>query len=309
MINILCANPCVDKVYSVQSLSEGEMHRIKTLSITPGGKGVNVAKALVSMGIDACVYGFNGGSTGEWLENELKKKGIKNSFIECLGSTRTNINIISKKTKSETELLEEGFKVKKSDADKLFQKILGNTNDKSVFIISGSLPGGVNSDFYYEIIKSLKKKKIKVILDTSEENLKKALSAKPYIIKPNLRELAYISGMKLLTNNDILKAIEKVHNKYDINIFVSMGKNGGIYKTRDIMYKIEIPDIKTVNTIGSGDVLTAGLGYGLYKKMDIEEILQEAVCMAISNTQYYDIGRIDKLFMDKIRKKIIISKC
>ncbi|MFG2194638.1 1-phosphofructokinase family hexose kinase [Streptomyces sp. NPDC048639] len=71
MILTVTLNAALDITYRVPHLRAAASHRVTDVSERPGGKGLNVARVLASLGHCAVVTGFVGGRTGEKLRELL----------------------------------------------------------------------------------------------------------------------------------------------------------------------------------------------------------------------------------------------
>ncbi|HPD00818.1 MAG TPA: PfkB family carbohydrate kinase, partial [Acetivibrio sp.] len=54
------------------------------------------------------------------------------------------------------------------------------------------------------------------------------------------------------------------------------------------------PTVTAVNSIGSGDAMVAGFAVGLVENKSPEECLKLAMACGVSNTQFVEIGVVDK---------------
>ena len=80
MIVCVAANPSIDKLFEVERLVPGAIHRPVAFVQTPGGKGLNVARAVHTLGADVMATGILRGHAGKWLEEALLQEGITGVF-------------------------------------------------------------------------------------------------------------------------------------------------------------------------------------------------------------------------------------
>jgi 1-phosphofructokinase len=89
MITAVNLNPTIDVVCPVISLKRGKVMRTPVIFSYPGGKGLNVARALSALGADAVAAGFAGSANAGEMKNFLSLHGVKPDFIVAPGTNRT----------------------------------------------------------------------------------------------------------------------------------------------------------------------------------------------------------------------------
>ena len=307
MVTVVSLSPAVDKIYFVDDFMPGGLFRVGRAIKSAGGKGVNVARVASVIGADVGTIGFVAGDTGRWIDLELKKLGIKTDFIKISGESRTNINIIDRVKNTETEVLETGPVTSASDLDEficLLEKTLPTTH---VLICSGGLPEGATEDFYRIIIEIANRHGVKTILDSSGFRLSEGIKARPYLIKPNTRELCQLSGRKLENIEQIIEACRHVNHQGVEFVVASMGSQGAVMVSEKITARVVIPRIAIVNTIGSGDSMVGGMAAGISKGMEPLDFLKLGTACAIVNTLFEEVGYIEKDMVYEYIEKIEIE--
>lgn len=306
MIGTITLNPSVDRRYTVEDFKSNSMFRCDDYAQSPGGKGINVAKVLNQLGIDVECMGYLGGYGGDFIRDSLQSLGIGcDSFTRIGEETRTCIAIVN--NDSQTEILEKGPVIKDIDYKALVKNYKSLLPKLSLVIASGSVPLGLNSGVYRELISMAEKEGVRFILDTSEQYMLEGIKARPYIIKPNIDELRSIVGRELISDGDIIKAARELIDMGALNVAVSMGKDGMIYVTSDKAYRVKIPSIQVQNPVGSGDSTVAGLAYGITSGWDIQRTLAFANACGISNAMCKNTGYIDKQEINEIIKEICVN--
>ena len=107
MIVCLAANPSVDRLFEVERLVKGDIHRPSGFVQVAGGKGLNVARAARSLGADVCVVALLRGHTGRWLQ-ELAAEGVEGEFVWTHGESRSSLSVADRETAGLTEFYEHG---------------------------------------------------------------------------------------------------------------------------------------------------------------------------------------------------------
>ena len=76
MILVMCANAGVDRTYEVENFAAGSYHTPRRFRADAGGKGVNVARALRTLGAEVLLVGFAGGISQPFMAERLAQQGI-----------------------------------------------------------------------------------------------------------------------------------------------------------------------------------------------------------------------------------------
>ena len=185
MILTVTMNPSVDTRYQLDELIIDDVNRV-TPEKTAGGKGLNVARVLGQLGDDVVATGLLGGHMGAYMAELMDANGINNDFVPIKGETRICLNILH--AGNQTELLESGPTIAPEELDAFTAKFTELAGKADVVTISGSLPRGVEADYYAKITGIAENAGAKVLLDTSGASLEAALKSeiKPELVKPNL---------------------------------------------------------------------------------------------------------------------------
>ena len=206
MILTVTMNPSVDTRYQLDELVIDDVNRV-TPEKTAGGKGLNVARVLGQLGDDVVATGLLGGHMGAYMAELMDASGIKNDFVPIKGETRICLNILH--AGNQTELLESGPTIAPEELDAFTAKFTELAGKADVVTISGSLPRGVEADYYAKITGIAENAGAKVLLDTSGASLEAALKSevKPELVKPNLTEINGLLGTSFTTDDvDELRA-------------------------------------------------------------------------------------------------------
>ncbi len=308
MITVLSLSPAVDKIYVIDNFKAGSLYRVGNSLQSAGGKGINVARVLSLLGTPVHVLGFKAGSTGEWIEKSLFELGTETDFISVEGQSRTNNNIIDRLNNIETEILEEGPEIDPPAWEGFLNKFRAAVAQTDVLVCSGGLPKGLGQDTYARLIAEAGKFGTKTVLDSSGEVLALGISAKPFLIKPNLRELSTYFNKSFSEDAEIIAACREIIKKGVQVVVVSLGEHGALLVTGNREWKALPLKVKAVNTIGSGDSMVAGISRGLAEGRPIEECFKLGCACAVSNTEFIEIGFIDTERVNTHLKNIIIKE-
>lgn len=307
VLTVTC-NPAIDKTIKIDNFRLGLEHRFRDVYRSAGGKGVNVSQALKKVGIESLATGFLGGKSGEYIKEKLEEEGIQTDFIRIKGETRTSLTIIDKKLKKTTRILEPGPTVNRKDIicfKKKFQSLL-----KQCFyvVFSGRNIPGASDSFYYDLIKLAEKQRKPAILDTSGKPLLLGIKAKPFLIKPNLKEAEYILGKKLNHVWKLRLAVKELLELGIENVIISMGREGVVASDGRETWFAKPHRRKAINPVGSGDALIGGFLYSKIKGKRFKEAVKIAVAAGTANALSVNPGEFKKKAVFDIAKSVKLNR-
>lgn len=307
MILTITANPSVDISYQLEKFNIDDVTRTSDIEKHAGGKGIHVGYVLKELGAAPVHSGFVGGKLGEFIEEDLEKIGQKTRFVKVKGDTRNCIAILHEG--KQTEILEAGPTISIDEKEEFINNLNQISEGCHIINISGSLPKGLTSDFYKQIIKYAKKYNKFVSIDTSGNTLKDIINSeeKPDIIKPNETEISYVLGRNIEKGD--LKEILKEEPFKDIPyIVVSMGKDGAIVKIKNKIYNAKVPKVLAINPVGSGDSSLAGALFAIDKEKSDEEIIKTSMTCGLLNVLTEEIAHIEIEKFDKYFNEIEVEE-
>ncbi len=281
MITTITMNPCMDKTIAVDEFAYGELNRIEVVRIDPSGKGINVSQVLKNLGIESRSLGIVFADGADEYLKCLKKRGIEYEYLKTEGKLRENIKLLDKKNRITTELNERGGRLGEKEQIE-FEKILMSALDETnVLVVTGSVPPGVDPDYYRKLIEKANKKGIKCILDAESKLFLEGLKAKPYIVKPNLYELMDAFDLKNDSRDDLISACKEIvlGDLCEI-VCLSMGEKGAVIVDKRDVYSYSPRNVDVKSTQGAGDSLVAGMCIGIEERLPLKEMFRYAIAAA-----------------------------
>ena len=259
MLYTLTLNPSLDYIMEAESLLLGETNRAKREYLRFGGKGINVAAVLTSLGREAVAVTPLGGKTGEMLASLLEEAHIPFEAFPISGETRINVKILSHGV---TELNALGPAVTDKERESLltfFDKLSAD----DTLVMCGSVPPSLPKDIYAQLMGRLSARGARVVLDTSGEALLNALPYRPYLVKPNKSELLGTVGASPSGEFDVLDGARALQKMGARNVLLSLGEEGALLLLEDgRVIRRAAPKGEAKNTVGAGDSMVAGFLYG-----------------------------------------------
>lgn len=310
MILCLNLNAAIDKTIVVSSFGINQIHRPESVVALAGGKGCNVARALKRLGEIPVVSGWVGGFAGQFIENELHLEKIRSDFIYTDYESRTCTSILDRENQTMTEIYEMGESVPVEKVNELRDHLLATIRNYQAITLSGSLPPGVPSDFYADLIGMARKENVLTFLDTSGDALRKGIEARPSFVKPNETEAKALLGLSSNEPFDSVHAAVEISTKYATNVLLSLGANGAVAaKAKEAMI-VKSPCIEAKSAVGSGDCMLAGLVYGVLQGLAFEEAVVCGVAAGTANTLMIGAGQFKIEDFERLREQVHVSaKC
>src|ERR671935_1367268 len=243
MIVTVTLNTAIDKTLSVPNFRLGRRPRTVEQTPMPGGKGVNVARVLKTLGAPVIATGLTGGATGTRIVEQLTQLSVLSDFVRIREESRTNTAVIDPTTGEQTEINERGPRVTEQEVELFVDKLLYLAKGASMCVFAGSLPRDVDTDIYAFLIRELRRLNVTTVIDTDGDPMRRAVRAEPDVISPNVLESEELVGHEFNDDEDRIIAVremtelgarEAIMGMPD-GCFAYMGEEGGeprLYRVR-----------------------------------------------------------------------------
>ncbi|MEU9034604.1 1-phosphofructokinase [Streptomyces sp. NPDC048352] len=256
MILTVTPNPSLDRTYEVPSLDRGTVLRAAGERVDPGGKGVNVSRALAAAGASTTAVLPLGGPAGTLLAELLAAEGVDVTAVSIAGLTRSNI-AVAEPDGTLTKINAAGPELTAQESALLLDTVRGSAGADWI-ACCGSLPPGLDPRWYAELVSRAHEAGARVALDTSGAALAAALPARPDVVKPNAAELAEAVDRPLATLGDAVKAAEELLSRGAGAVLASLGGDGQLLVTAEGAYHGTAPAPAVRSDVGAGDAALAG---------------------------------------------------
>jgi 1-phosphofructokinase family hexose kinase len=301
MIITVTLNTAIDKTLSVPNFRLGRRHRTVEQTTMPGGKGVNVARVLKTLGAPVIATGLAGGATGTRIVEQLTEMSVLSDFVRIREESRTNTAVIDPTTGEQTEINERGPKVSEQEVELFVDKLLYLAKGAGTCVFAGSLPRDVDVDVYARLIRELRRLGVTTIVDTDGDPLRRSVRAEPDVVTPNELEAEELVGHEFNDDDDRLLAVtemsqlgarEAIMTMPD-GVFARMApaEPGGDPR----LYRVRLGEgtIEPRATVGSGDAFLAGFVAARYFGRPTAECLAYGVACGAESTQHLGAGLVD----------------
>jgi 1-phosphofructokinase/tagatose 6-phosphate kinase len=296
MIITVTLNAAIDRTLLVPNFQLGHRHRASTSLSSAGGKGINVARALKRLGIPVVCTGLAGGRTGVQLVERLTSEGLLNDFVRIRGESRTSTAVIDPTSNVYTEINEWGPEVEELELATLREKLVYLMRGAEFVVFSGSLPRGVDDNFYLDVIRDANRRGVPTVLDAEGEPLRRGIDGEPYLVTPNVREAEQLVGHEFGADDDMSAALDAIVALGARNVMVtSEGGCLAYFREDRTEHHLEVvsPRLEPVSKVGSGDALLAGFLAARMSGKSIEEALRAGVATGAASVLEAGAGRFD----------------
>ena len=282
-------NPALDLTGHIGQIKVGSVNVVKSGSLHPAGKGINVARVLRDFGADVAVTGILGAGNQQAFRDLFAQCGLTDHFMAVPGDTRINVKMVEENGEV-TDLNFPGVAVADDELKEFEARLLRQAEQYEYVVVAGSLPRGISAEASRDLIAKLQQKGAKVLFDSSKEALVKGLEAKPFLIKPNEVELAEWAGRPLETEAELRQEAEKLRAAGITNVVISRGADGVLWLADNEWWSACPPRMEVVSTVGAGDSMVAGFAWGMSQGMDKEQILRLASAVSALAVTQISVG-------------------
>lgn len=273
----LTVNPAIDISTTVKRVAPNRKLRCGPPRREPGGGGLNVSRALLRLGGDSLAFYTAGGPTGRMLAQLLEEEGISCRPLEREGWTRESLAVREEEEDDQYRFNLQGPEMAEGEWKACLEELAGLDPAPKFLVASGSLPPGVPTDFYARVAEVARDLEARLILDTSGDALKEGLEGGVFLVKPNLRELASLTGGAVpepeedsdFEEEQADAARELVERGKAEAVLVSMGSAGALLVTEDETERIPSPTVRIRSRVGAGDSMVAGVALGLSRDFEL----------------------------------------
>ena len=297
MIVCLAANPSVDKLFEVDRLVRGDIHRPSSFVEVAGGNGLNVAPAAHALGAAVRAVALMRGHTGRWLVDMLQAEGVAGEYVWTHGENRASLSVADRETGGLTEFYEHGSEVPVAGWVELTDATAGAWESGGWLTISGSMPRGSPPDGYRSVVAEARAAGVRVALDAEGERLRLALEAEPDVVKVNAVEASELLGVPTARRDEAMAAAQK------LRAFAGGDGHAGIVTRGADGVVLAVPDgtlfegtlyVRGRYPVGSGDAFLAGLVTELDRGGGWDPVLRLALGAATANAEVPGAGRLER---------------
>lgn len=283
MNHVLCVGltPGLQEIRQHARLVLGEVNRAIAVTHSAAGKSVNTAHVLRTLGGPALATGFIGGDTGDRILADLDRWRVRHDFVRVPQRTRVCVTLLDQATGTTTELVEESALPPRPAWAAFWRRYTQLTARASLVVISGALMPGAPATTYRRLARWARG--VPVVIDSQKDPLRSVLTERPLVAKLNVTELANTLGRSLRSESAILRGARELLAAGAQNVVLTNGAAGAWLITTTATWHYQPPRLQAVNPIGSGDAVTAGIAFGLWKQQPLPQAVQLGVACGSAN--------------------------
>lgn len=296
MIITVTLNAAIDKSLSVPNFKPGRRHRTVEQRTMAGGKGVNIARALKTLGMPVIATGMAGGATGTHIVEHLTEEAILNDFVRIRDESRTNTAVLDPTNGEQTEINERGPAVSEQEVELFRDKLLYLARGAAIVVLAGSLPRGVEPDLYATLIRDLQRLGVTTMIDTDGDPLRHAVRAEPDVVSPNVLEAEELVGHEFSNEEERLEAVHEIVELGPKEAIVTM-PDGCVAEVliegKHSLRRAKIEPREPIARRGSGDAFLAGYVAARYEGRSPDQCLRFGVACGAESTRRLGAGLIE----------------
>ncbi len=297
--------PAWQQILVFDSVRFGEVNRAREAHWCASGKILNVGLALHHLGTPCLTLAIAGGVQGRILEQEFETLGIPYRWARSQAATRSCTTILDRANGRCTELVQNAEPVREDELKQFIRLYEEEVSRALAVVLIGSLPPGTPKTFYRDL---MERTRTRVILDASGPELLAALPCRPFCVKPNREELGRSLGRDLACDDDLRKAMRDVNSLGAEWVVVSQGEWPLWASSAGRIFAFRPPKVETVNPIGSGDCLSAGIASGLAGGMDMPEAVRFGIAAAAENASMLLPARLNASRVQNLRRLVSMEQ-
>ncbi len=303
----LTLNPAFDKYCYVKKLTFGQEHLADKEKSYAGGKGINISRALMSVGTTSHAVVVLGSENKDSFCTSLDLDNVKYTPIITEGKIRENLTVRSENG-CETRISFKGFECDNSQLGKVYDVIENKIGKDTILTFTGSVPSGISIEEINSLLRKVSDRGCKIVIDSkSFKTLKEIVNIKPWLIKPNQEEISEYLGKDIKNHEEVLEVAKALNSNGIENVMISLGEKGAILATEGKVYMGIPPEIEAISTVGAGDSSIAGFISAYIQGNSAYDALKTSV--AFGTASCLREGTLPPLPSDieKIRKKVQIN--
>jgi 1-phosphofructokinase family hexose kinase len=265
-------NLTIDRTLAIDELRPGEVLRFERAAVTPGGKGVNVARVARELGAEAVLVGLLPGRTGVAGAALLGDEGIVVRGVEVGGELRSTAVVLERSGRV-TVFNEPGPPLAPGEWE-LYEGVVADAlRGERVLACSGSLPPGAPAGAYARLVGLAHAEGAVAVVDVGGEQLA-AVAAGADVVTPNLAEAEGLlhgradetvdAGDVAVVRERAVAAARALVERGAPRAVVTAAEAGAAVADGWLVRWVAAPAVAEVrNPIGAGDALVGGLALAL----------------------------------------------
>ena len=304
MILTVTINPLLEYRLTFENVMDGVPNRNGKIKLAAGGKGINVNRQLNKLKIKNIALTFAGGVHGKLFRESLNNEGTDFSLINTSSDTRMCAVIIDQEKRSVSYYFGEDQSITNEECDRFIKQLEKMIQNCEIVIFSGSSPGKKTDSIFPAGIEIANRYDKISICDTYGKHLENCYSASPRVVHNNVDEVSDSLHINLENEVEKIEFLNSLYDKGIKQVFLTNGAQNTYASNFDFHFSVEVPDIKCVDSTGSGDAFVAGIAYCWHNNLIFNEQLKFASAIGAENAKAFDVCDVEVEDANKIAEYV-----
>jgi 1-phosphofructokinase family hexose kinase len=307
MILTVTLNPLLERRYYFSRIDLSSVNRNGRQVVKAGGKGTNVSRQLNRLGVKNTAMLFIGGNNGKLFRESLRNEKINYSEIITKAETRDAAIIIDESNEKVYSFFGIDGAISSQEVSDFIMKMEKAIAACEIVVFSGSSPCDGTDKIIVEGIKIANELDKISVCDTYGKFLADCYDASPTIVHNNIEELHNSLQNKLNNESDFIDFLKSLYQKGIKQVYLTDGSKPFYASNFDFHYKVNPPEINSVDSTGSGDAFVSGIVYGWHNKITFEQQLKFATALGALNAKSFEVCEVELADSQKLAEEIRIE--
>lgn len=307
MITVAGFNTAIDRFMQVDALTPGDVHRARTETLYPGGKGVHVAQTIAALGERVRLVGVIDAAHRAFVTHRMNARGVLFHGVDIAGPLRQCL-AVQEPAGRITEILGQGPQLSADEQANLLGEFDRSVAESELVILSGSLPRGFGDHLYADLIQRVQRLGKRCLVDASGQALRHAVSVEPYLVKPNRDEISELVGQPVTGLPAAVAAALALRERGIAMPVVTLGAFGAVAADDTGVWHAQPASVPVRNTVGSGDCLLAGVAVAIHRQWPIDLALRLGVACGAANAASEETGFAERGDIDLLLAGVKVAR-
>lgn len=307
MITVAGFNTAIDRFMQVDALTPGDVHRARTETLYPGGKGVHVAQTIAALGERVRLVGVIDTAHRAFVAHRMNARGVLFHGVDIAGPLRQCL-AVQEPAGRITEILGQGPQLSADEQENLLGEFDRSVAESELVILSGSLPRGFGDRLYADLVQRVQRLGKRCLVDASGQALRHAVGVEPYLVKPNRDEISELVGQPVTGLPAAVAAALALRERGIAMPVVTLGALGAVAADDSGVWHAQLAAVPVRNTVGSGDCLLAGMAVAIHRQWPIEQALRLGVACGAANAASEETGFAERGDIDLLLAGVKVAR-
>ena len=291
MIVIIAPSLDDKRIFPVRTLQPGAVHRSRAVIRHASGKGANAARAAAKRGAQVLLCAPAGEELRPLLEEQLGFLGVRLLLTPTQLPTRSCVTVLEEDGRA-TELVQEALPMETDEVLRFISDALRSIDGASAVLLAGSLPPGLTPEFYARCARQAMQRDIPLVVDAQREPLLAAIRDSGAVVKINREEFRALLPLLETPQSSDDEIAAWLLARGARGIVVTDGERPVHVWTEEGRMVFPVPEVRTINPVGSGDAMSGGITVALGDGATLEAAIRAGIELGVANAQSFLPGDV-----------------